>query len=295
MNLSMDTATGVIAGATALLGPEKGKKFQDIFASNLTPVAVNENMNWRVGESGIGASTASKIAGTYWNDNMNAIRTAALSIGGKGMDDLADWASINMLEDVIDPTAEAARAEHFAWIERLRAERAEEQRISGGAATGGVVVPSGEDGFLGVQKKEGILPIKALEWAEDVGNTILKTGGVFGGTAAIFDKPGMGSPVGGGAIFGGGERGAVMSELLLNDVVTRQGRTNEGIAELVAAQNRSSAILERIANLIESGDEEGARLLKAIVSKPDGVMRNDLNLLFDAASITVSQRRGYFG
>jgi len=245
MNLSMDTATGVIAGATALLGPEKGKKFQDIFASNLTPVDVGGNMNWRVGESGIGASTASKIAGTYWNDNMSAIRTAALAVGGKGMDDLADWASINMLNDVIDPTGAAQEAEYRAWREEVRLEEQRKRDASGGAATGGLIVPTGEDGILGVQKDEGIFPVKAMKWAEEVGKAILAGGGtnfgLFGGSGddaipAIGTYPTAPSSV-------ELNRGAVMSELLLSDNITSVRQQTETLERLLT---QIAGILERI-------------------------------------------------
>ena len=292
MNTSMDMATGVIAAANEILGPEKGKEFQDIFAANLDPVNTVDN-NYAVGEGGMGAAIGGKLAGWYWNDTMDALETAALKMGTADMGALAQWASVNTLGNVIDATGVTQQAAFAAHQKGLLEQAQQERNLSGGAATGGIVQKSGgEDGPLNVTVGEGIIPIKGMEWVEEVGSAILKTG-VFGGTEARFDQPGMGTPAESG-IFSGDARNALMSELLLNDQVTRQGRTNELLREQVSEQKRSNDILNRIANLIESGDEEGARLLKGILSKPDGVTRAMLNPLFTAADITNRGKRGFF-
>jgi TP901 family phage tail tape measure protein len=243
---SMDIATAAIASATQILGPELGAQFQSVFAANIDPVDA-AGMNWQIGEEGRGANTAARLAGNYWNDTIDALRIAALAVapelGGGYTDDgrfisnpmygLAEWASANMVPQdfLIDPTGAAQAESDAAWQASLREQREREQMAGGGAATGGVVGIPKESGFLDVTTGEGILPVPALKWAEDIGKMI-QSGGLFGGQFPEFDKeiPQNEITVTFPDDVG---RSNVMTELYASDIVTNTTGANERLDRII--------------------------------------------------------------
>lgn len=201
------------------------------------------------------------VGNYYWDQTLDAMRDVvgtASGISEQRKNELLGimagtdpnyWINpIDMPSNIARMTEERAAVD--PWFRaQLKAE--EERRLAhisgGGAATGGVVVPRGEDGMLGVQKGEGVIPLDAMKWAEDVGNAILK-GQPFGGSFADHDQPiDIGSFA--GALPGEvSTRGAVMSELLLNDTVTRLGEGNRLTEETNRLLMRVADVLNQILN-----------------------------------------------
>ena len=284
---SMDLATATISAATEFLGPELGDKFQSVFAANIDP-AQAAKLHWQVGTEGMGASTSYALSATYWNDTVEALQKAALAvapelgggdIGGgvfvmNPMHDLAAWASQNMVpEDIIlDPTG-AAQAEQRRLINEAAMAEQEKARIAGeigGAATGGVVGTPNESGFLDVMTGEGILPLPAMKWAEDIGKMI-QAGGLFGGQFPEFDKAVQPNEI--TVTFPDDVgRSNVMTELYTSDIVTNTTGANERLdriierLEMIVGINREIAsrpvpqiTRDGIVNMVAGPLQEGAR------------------------------------
>jgi len=309
---SMDMATAVVATVNEMFGPEIGEQFSNAFAANIDPVAASGD-NWQIGEEGYGASTATRLAATYWNDISDALATAAYAVApnlgwqeqaGSVSNPLAQlgvWARDSMVPSdiLIDPTGQAQQEERAQTTAAWTAEQ-DRQRISGeigGAALGGVTLPPNEDGFLPVQQGEGILPIPALKWAEEIGKQI-QSGGIFGGSFAEFDRAPEPQQITVTFPEDVG-RSDVFSELYLSDVVTNTTGANErmdrliGLVEQLLGVNQSIAAKpvphispDGLVNMVAGPLQDGAQRGRYDFESPQAKL---------ADRYTIQQFQGFFG